>query len=88
MQQSSRNLLFERLLPSFKVENVIWLSHDILRATDASAGKKVDALGSDTENAPLILRIEEAAPKNFFRRALEIELETVEEFLTSIRQYC
>jgi hypothetical protein len=56
MQQSSSNLLFEHLLPSLKVENVIWLSHDILRATDASAGKKV----GHTRERPLILRIEEA----------------------------
>jgi hypothetical protein len=41
MQQSSSNLFFEHLLPSFKVENVIWLSHDIVRATDGSAKKKV-----------------------------------------------
>ncbi len=29
MQQGSGNLLFEHLLPPFKVENVIWFRHDI-----------------------------------------------------------
>jgi hypothetical protein len=52
MQQSSSNLFFEHLLPSFKVENVIWLSHDILRATDDECWKESGTHSGATPRMP------------------------------------
>lgn len=49
----------------FRIKNVILFREDIPRPVHEITHKKRGALGSDTENAPLVLPVEDAeAPSN------------------------